>query len=206
MKILTAGIITALLASSAYAEVHLLVDDNIKVTAINGQEIHHSVLQPLKREFTLQAGRHVITARYDRLFDLTRGDHDYLKSGNISVVGNLQDKQSYQLIMPNQPNNYTAAKEFIKSPTLAIVQNGQVLSQESIAEERTGILSSITQSIGGIFGRGNSAIISNQKAISALETPTTQHSSNKENLDSFMQLWLNSSEEEREKIRQWIGK
>ncbi|MFA9486678.1 MULTISPECIES: DUF2057 family protein [unclassified Moraxella] len=206
MKVLTAGIITALLASSAYAEVHLLVDDNIKVTAINGQEIHHSVLQPLKREFTLQAGRHVITARYDRLFDLTRGDHDYLKSGNISVVGNLQDKQSYQLIMPNQPNNYTAAKEFIKSPTLAIVQNGQVLSQESIAEERTGILSSITQSIGGIFGRGDSAIISNQKAISALGTPTTQHSNNKENLDSFMQLWLNSSEEEREKIRQWIGK
>ncbi|RKW43941.1 MAG: DUF2057 domain-containing protein, partial [Moraxella sp.] len=25
-------------------------------------------------------------------------------------------------------------------------------------------------------------------------------------LDSFMQLWLNASEEEREKIRQWIAK
>lgn len=213
MKFLTMGIIaTALLATAAHAEVRLLVDDNIKVTAINGQEVRHSVLQPLKREFTLQAGRHVVTARYDRLFDLTRGDHDYLKSGNISVVADLQDNQSYQLVMPNQPNNYTAAKEFIKSPTLAIVQNGQVLAQESITEESSGVLSSITQSIGGMFSRGDSALASNQKAIAALgqapapSTPAVQQPAAKDNLDGFMQLWLNSSEEEREKIRQWIGK
>lgn len=117
--------------------------------------------------------------------------------------------------MPNQPNNYNAAKEYVKSPTLAVAQNGQVIAQESIVEDRTGVLSSITQSIGGMFGRDN-AVTSNQRTIAALnQAPTTAVAASsaptqapiaRDNLDGFMQLWLNSSEEEREKIRQWIGK
>ncbi len=217
MKMITKAIIASLALSAAYAhaEVRLLVDDNIKVTAINGQEVRHGALQPLQREFKLEAGRHVVTARYDRIFDLTRGDHDYLKSGNITVTADLQDNQTYQLVMPNQPNNYNAAKEYVKSPTLAVAQNGQVIAQESIVEDRTGVLSSITQSIGGMFGRDN-AVTSNQRTIAALnQAPTTAVTASsaptqapiaRDNLDGFMQLWLNSSEEEREKIRQWIGK
>lgn len=140
MKMLTKAIIASLALSAAYAhaEVRLLVDDNIKVTAVNGQEVHRGALQPLQREFKLEAGRHVVTARYDRIFDLTRGDHDYLKSGNITVTADLQDNQTYQLVMPNQPNNYSAAKEYVKSPTLAVAHNGQVIAQESIVEDRTG--------------------------------------------------------------------
>ena len=217
MKMITKAIIASLALSAAYAhaEVRLLVDDNIKVTAINGQEVRHGALQPLQREFKLEAGRHVVTARYDRIFDLTRGDHDYLKSGNITVTADLQDNQTYQLVMPNQPNNYNAAKEYVKSPTLAVAQNGQVIAQESIVEDRTGVLSSITQSIGGMFGR-DIAVTSNQRTIAALnQAPTTAVAASsaptqapiaRDNLDGFMQLWLNSSEEEREKIRQWIGK
>ena len=217
MKMITKAIIASLALSAAYAhaEVRLLVDDNIKVTAINGQEVRHGALQPLQREFKLEAGRHVVTARYDRIFDLTRGDHDYLKSGNITVTADLQDNQTYQLVMPNQPNNYNAAKEYVKSPTLAVAQNGQVIAQESIVEDRTGVLSSITQSIGGMFGRDN-AVTSNQRTIAVLnQAPTTAVAASsaptqapiaRDNLDGFMQLWLNSSEEEREKIRQWIGK
>lgn len=199
-----------LAAASAHAEVRLLVDDHIKVTAINGQEIRHSLLQPLQKEFQLQAGRHVITARYDRMFDLSRGEHDYLKSGNVTITADLADNQTYQLVMPNQPNNYTAAKAFAKAPTLAITQNGQVLTQESVAEQREGFLSGITQSIGGMFNRGDSALSSNQKAIAALNQntqpqPAQPNARNQDNLDGFMQLWLNASEEERQKIRQWVG-
>lgn len=202
MKMITKALITtALLASvAAHADVRLLVEDNIKVTAINGQEIRHGALQPLQREFNLKAGRHVITARYDRLFDLTRGDHDYLKSGNITLTADLKDNQSYQLTMPNQPNNYTAAKAYVKAPTLAISQNGQVIAQESIVDSRTGILSSI----GSVFGRD--AVLSNQQTIAAINQAPTNTVNPKDNLDGFMQLWLNSSDEEREKIRQWISK
>lgn len=203
-------LLALILSVPALAEVRLTVDDNIKVTAINGQEIKHGALQPLKREFKLDAGRHVITARYDRLFDLNRGTHDYLKSGNVTVIADLADNQTYQLIMPNQPNNYKDAKEYAKAPTLAISQNGQILASEQTVENRTGILSSLGDSIGGLFGR-NDATQANQKAIASLNQNAAQPTTNtmvapKDNLDGFMQLWLNATPEEREKIRQWVEK
>lgn len=216
---LTLLALSVVYAGNAFAEAKLLVENYVKVTAINGKEVRHNALQPLKREFNLEAGRHVITARYDRLFDLTRGDHDYLKSANVTVTADLADNQTYQLTMPNQPTHYQDAKEYIKSPTLAVSQNGQIIAQESVTVQREGILSSL----GNMFGR-NDAINANQQAIASLNqnqtpatnAPTTTASAgvssstsaqaNKDNLDGFMQLWLNSSEEEREKIRQWVEK
>lgn len=199
--------LSVLCAGNVFAQVKLTVDDNIKVTAINGQEIKHGALQPLKREFTLEAGRHVITARYDCLFDLPRGDHDYLKSSNITITVDLADNQTYQLIMPNQPNTYNAAKEYAKSPTLAVAQQDRIITQTNTVEERKGIFSSL--GLGGIFQREN-AVHSNQQAIAAInqsKSPTpTATPAQQNNLDGFMYLWLNSSEEEREKIRQWVQK
>lgn len=203
----------SLLSTVAMAQVQLNVDDYIRVTAINGQEVRHGLLQPLQQNFTLEPGRHVITARYDRLFDLRHDEHDYLKSGNITVTADLADNQTYNLIMPNQPNNYAAAKEYAKAPSLAISHNGTIIAEESTSENRSGILSGITSAIGGIFNRGDLAVRSNQKAIAAINqapantaptNPAPARAAN-DNLDGFMQLWLNSSDEEREKIRQWIG-
>ncbi len=204
--------IATVMSTQAFAAVQLKVDDNIKVTAINGNEIRHGLLQPLQREFTLDAGRHVITARYDRLFNLNSNDHDYLKSGNVTITVDLADNQTYQLIMPNQPNHYAAAKEYAKAPSLAVSHNGTIIAQENTSENRTGILTGITGAIGGMFGRGDSAVVANQKAIAAINSqapapsaPASAPQANN-NLDGFMQLWLNASEEEREKIRQWVGK
>lgn len=190
------------LSMPTLAQVQLLVDENIKVTAINGKEVKHGALQPLRREFSLDAGRHVISARYDRLFDLTRGEHDYVKSGNVTVTADLADNQTYHLTMPNQPNTHKEAKEYAKSPTLAITQNNNIIiTQEKSDGSQAGLLSSL----GGLFGRDNVAVIDNQQAIAAI-TPSAPTPTTKDNLDGFMQLWLNASPEEREKIRQWIEK
>lgn len=201
-------------ALGASADVKLSIEDNVKVIAINGQEIKNSPFLPTKQQFTLEPGRHVITARYDRLFDLTHNSHDYLKSGNITLSVDLQDNQSYQLIMPNQPSVYSQAKEYAKAPTLALAQNGKIIAQESQSEKQEGILSSLS----GLFGR-DKAVQTNQKVVAAVQNPASPSSntsaintssattSAKTNtLDSFMQLWLNASEEEREKIRQWVAK
>lgn len=193
------------LSMPTLAQVQLLVDENIKVTAINGKEVKHGALQPLRREFSLDAGRHVISARYDRLFDLTRGEHDYVKSGNVTVTADLADNQTYHLTMPNQPNTHKEAKEYAKSPTLAITQNNNIITQEKSDGSQAGLLSSL----GGLFGRDHVAVIDNQQAIAAI-TPASASAptapTTKDNLDGFMQLWLNASPEEREKIRQWIEK
>ncbi|MFL1732201.1 DUF2057 family protein [Moraxella oculi] len=208
MKKLTLLFIFVLTAINASAEVRLLVDDNIKVIAINGQEIRHGMLQPSQKEFKLHSGRHAITARYDRMFDLPRGEHDHLKSGNMTLTANLKDNQTYQLVMPNQPNAYATAKTFAKTPVLALSQHGQILTQQHLIDEQPSILGNITHGIGNLLGRGEYGSSSHDQPISALDdtstlTPNTPKITN--NLDEFMRIWLNANQEEREKIRQWIN-
>ncbi|PJX22551.1 hypothetical protein CAP50_09155 [Psychrobacter sp. L7] len=208
----------------SHAAVTLLVDDHIKVTAINGQEVQQSAFQPLTKKFTLQPGTHAITAKYDRLYNLRRDEHDYLRSGNVSVTAQLADNQTYRLTMPNQPEAYEAAREYAKRPTLAVEQNNTVIaSQQSLGNQQGGLFSGLGKAIGGVFGGAGDAERQNQRAIAALEQPpATQPAQSSVNigtaqsvpaavqtgntLDSFMQLWLQATPAEREKIRQWIQK
>ncbi|WP_435980691.1 DUF2057 family protein [Psychrobacter sp. DM4] len=224
----------------AQAEVTLLVDDNIKVTAINGQEVKQSIFQPPIKSFTLQPGQHAVTAKYDRLYKLPRDEHDYLRSGNVSITANLADNQTYRLTMPNQPENYEAAKEYAERPTLAIQQNNTIVaSQQSMGGNQGGMFSGIGKALGGVFGGSGDAELQNQRAIAAIGqsssapvvasrnnantntsavaattytaipaiNPTVNpvaNTSQSNTLDSFMQVWLQATPSEREKMRQWI--
>ena len=205
------------------AAVTLLVDNHIKVTAINGQELTQSVLQPLTKSFTLQPGKHVITAKYDRLYDLRRDEHDYLRSGNVSVAAEMLDNQTYRLTMPNQPEDYAAAKKYAERPTLAIQQNNTIIaSQESVGGNNNSLFSGLGKALGGVFGGSGDAELQNQRAIAALDQPsasanstvntgatvtqTTSVNASASTLDQFMQIWLQASPAEREKMRQWMQK
>ncbi|WP_201575224.1 DUF2057 family protein [Psychrobacter sp. H8-1] len=198
----------------SHAAVKLLVDDNIKVTAINGQELKQSVFQPLTKEFTLQPGKHVITAKYDRLYNLNRDEHDYLRSGNVSVAAEMMDNQTYRLTMPNQPEDYAAAKEYAEKPTLAVQQGNTVIASQQSVSSGGGLFSGLGNALGGVFSGGGDAQLQNQRAIAALDQPSTTNQTvvtqtsstvtSASTLDQFMQLWLKATPTEREKIRQWI--
>ncbi len=218
----------------SHAAVTLTVDDNIKVTAINGQELKQSVFQESTKQLTLQPGQHVITAKYDRLYNLPRDEHDYLRSGNISVAANLLDNQTYRLTMPNQPEDYAAAKEYAQQPMLAVQQNNTIIaSQKSMTANENGIFSGLGKALGGVFGGTGNAQQQNQQAIAALGQAPTQVNARAavvaansysvapvysaapvaantvqttSTLDSFMQLWLQATPAEREKMRQWAEK
>lgn len=199
------------------AAVTLLIDDHIKVTAINGQEVQQSAFQPLTKKFTLQPGQHAITAKYDRLYRLNSDEHDYLRSGNVSVAAELADNQTYRLTMPNQPEEYEAAREYAKQPTLAVQQNNTIIaSQQSMAGNQGGLFAGLGKTLGGVFGGSGDAELQNQRAIAALNQPTapaqnvSQQNTNidksSSTLDQFMQIWLQATPDEREKMSQWIQK
>lgn len=213
-KLLTLAGIGLFSLTFAHAEVTLSVDDNIKVTAINGQQVNSSPFQSLKKSFNLQPGKHVITAKYDRLYDLRNDEHDYLRSGNVTVTAEMQDNQTYRLAMPGQPEKYEEAKKYAKAPTLAVMKGSQVVSKSTGVSEEGGLFSSITS----LFG-SNDAQMENQKAIAAINADgkssnsnaiapvsTNSNSAQADTLDRFMQLWLQATPDEREKIRQWIQK
>ncbi len=213
--------ISLLSGMAAHAEVTLQVDDNIKVTAINGQAVNTSLFQPIKKTFNLTPGQQVITARYDRLYDLPGDNHDYLKSSNVTVTAPMQDNQTYRLTMPGQPERYNEARDYAKHPTLAVVAGQQVVTQATTTQSDSGLFSGL----GSIFG-GNDAKAQNNQAIAAIQAQpavTTSQASNQvgyaqsgaipvsagqttavSTLDNFMQLWLQATPAEREKIRQWV--
>lgn len=195
----------AFFSTVSYADVQLLVDPHIKVTAINGEAITQSPFRPLQTQFTLGAGVSVITAKYERLYDLSRDDHDIVRSKDITVSADLTDNQSYRLTLLKVPERYDEAKQYAKSPTLAITQNGQTIASQNTTQSSSGLL----DNIGALFGYQKSSTANNQKAIQAIQNPapTAPVTAARNNtLDQFMQLWLQASEEEREKIRQWIAK
>ncbi len=207
------------LAMPAFAQVTLNVGDNVVVTAINGQEIKNGLLTEPKRTFHLEAGKHVISAKYNRLFELRGDNHDVLRSSNISIPVELTDNQSYDLVMAGQPDDYSRAKDYVKQPTLAVMQNGRTLAtQQATDGTGTGIFSGLGNALGGVFGGSSKALESNQQAISALDgkagntipaiatTSTTVTTMSTDTLDQFMQLWLKATPAEREKMRSWIQK
>lgn len=208
LKIASMAVLTVfgMQAGVAVAEVNLVVDDNIKVTAINGNAVNTSIFQGAKKQFSLQAGTQVITAKYDRLYNFRNGDHDYLRSGNITVTANMLDNQTYQLSMPNQPEKYQDAKKYAQNPTLAIMQGGQVLASQN-NQTSGGLLSSVGSTIGSVFTGNQSAINANSQAMASLPAAANASAqpSSASTLDQFMSLWLKASEQERTKIRQWIS-
>ncbi|MDN6308306.1 DUF2057 family protein [Psychrobacter sp.] len=204
----------------SHADATLLVDDYIKVTAINGQTVKHGAFQPIKDEFSLAPGQHAITAKYERLYDLRHDVHDYVRSGNVSVTAELADNQTYRLTMPDLPEEHKAAKDYAERPTLAVQQDNTVIaSQQSVGDNQGGLFSGLGKAIGGAFGGSGDAAQQNQQAIAALGQSTTatpgaaqqntvQQSeavnTSSNTLDQFMQVWLQATPAEREKISQWI--
>ncbi|WP_201596982.1 DUF2057 family protein [Psychrobacter vallis] len=225
MTISTLLIGAASVSMLSQAAVTLVVGDHMKVTAINGQELEQSIFQQSAKEFTLEPGRHAITAKYDRLYDLSRDEHDYLRSGNVSVVADLTDNQTYRLTMLNQPEDYRAAKEYAKRPTLAIQQNNTVIaSAQGIANNQGSLFSGLGKALGGVFDGAGDAETQNQRAIAAINQPSmstqtnantgtiasisqsTNMNASTDKLDQFMQIWLQATPAEREKMRQWMQK
>lgn len=201
-----------LVSATSVAQVTLNIGDNTIVTAINGQEIKNGMFSNPQRTFKLEPGKHVITAKYTRLYDLRGDNHDILRSSNISLPVELADNQTYTLVMAGQPEAYEQAKNYVKQPKLALLQGNTTISTQVGSEDNgSGIFSGLGNVLGGVLGNNTKAVQSNQQAIAAIEGKSAdvvpalgQSTATASTLDQFMQLWLKATPAEREKIRQWI--
>lgn len=179
----------SLMTSSAIAQVQLFVEPHIKVIAINGDTVRQGAFAPPRREFNLPAGPVAITARYDQMFELSGDNHDYVRSKNISIKATLQEEGRYTLSTAENPKSHQAAKQYAKNPTLVIKKEGQTVATVSNADNSL----SLAENFGALFGYEK-------------DKKQVQHSTSNQLdvLDQFIQLWLVASDEERQKIRQWL--
>ena len=107
--------IALMASSSAFSAVTISVPEEIKLLAVNDQEIRSGLFSSAQ-QVKVNAGENVINLRYQQYFEHHNGAHDILKSGVITLkTPILQDGENYRLALVNPPKDFDAAKEFKES-------------------------------------------------------------------------------------------
>jgi len=203
------------MATSAQAAVTLVTPEEIPVLALDQQEVSGSFFRSSKTTYKLDPGTHEIAVRYEQLFNLTNGEHDVLKSAVVSVRANLEDNKTYRLSLVNPPKNYDVAKDYVKQPIIAVLdEQGKIIAQQQ------GLDNAPKPMLGSSFFNRvmdfrnkpemqkdltTSQTDNNSQAVTAsVKASTVSTTGANDNLEQLKQLWQNASKQEREQFMQFI--
>lgn len=203
------------MATSAQAAVTLVTPEEIPVLALDQQEVSGSFFRSSKTTYKLDPGTHEIAVRYEQLFNLTNGEHDVLKSAVVSVRANLEDNKTYRLSLVNPPKNYDVAKDYVKQPIIAVLdEQGKIIAQQQ------GLDNAPKPMLGSSFFNRvmdfrnkpemqkdltTSQIDNNSQAVtSSVKASIVSTTGANDNLEQLKQLWQNASKQEREQFMQFI--
>lgn len=203
------------MATSAQAAVTLVTPEEIPVLALDQQEVSGGFFRSSKTTYKLDPGTHEIAVRYEQLFNLTNGEHDVLKSAVVSVRAKLEDNKTYRLSLVNPPKNYDVAKDYVKQPIIAVLdEQGKVIAQQQ------GLDNAPKPMLGSSFFNRvmdfrnkpemqkdltTSQTDNNSQAVtSSVKVSTVSTTGANDNLEQLKQLWQNASKQEREQFMQFI--
>lgn len=178
-------------AFSAEASGTLQAPEIIQIMTIDGEEPPGSFLGSRNLSRPLAAGEHVLSVRYNQLFNLGADDHDILKSPPVAFRFVVEPGKTYQ-IQVNPPKHYEDAKNFARNPQIRLVTVETGKSQDGVIIKSLG-QASLVDTIGKAF---QSATSGGDDA----QTPTTTT-----NLLQLQQLWLSASPAERQAFAAWLA-
>lgn len=208
-----------IMSHSAFAAVTITAPEEIAILAVNGQEVNSGLFRSQTNQYQIDAGEISLTVRYQEFFDHSNGEHDFLKSGVVTLkTPALQDGAHYKLSLVNAPKNFEAAQKYVEQPSIALYDaKGQLLVQQ------TGANTAAKPLLGrGLFDRVYDLTIPkasvNQPApVYAANTATTtpviaapvevstQVTSSDAKDQQLIQLWQQASKSERQNFLNWIS-
>ena len=208
--------IALMASSSAFSAVTISVPEEIKLLAVNDQEIRSGLFSSAQ-QVKVNAGENVINLRYQQYFEHHNGAHDILKSGVITLkTPILQDGKNYRLALVNPPKDFDAAKEFKDQPSIGLYnQKNQLLVQQTGAKaSSTGwLIGSLRNKT--VDATQNSATVNQPAAVytaaavlpsektTQATLPTQKQTQGKE--QQLIQLWQQASKAERQKFMSWLA-
>ena len=208
--------IALMASSSAFSAVTISVPEEIKLLAVNDQEIRSGLFSSAQ-QVKVNAGENVINLRYQQYFEHHNGAHDILKSGVITLkTPILQDGENYRLALVNPPKDFDAAKEFKDQPSIGLYnQKNQLLVQQTGAKaSSTGwLIGSLRNKT--VDATQNSATVNQPVAVytaaavlpSEKTTSVTLHTQKQTQgkEQQLIQLWQQASKVERQKFMSWLA-
>ena len=213
---ITAAVVALLGSTSAFSAVILTVPEEIKMIAVNDQEVRSGLLRS-DQTYKLDAGTNAISVRYNEFFQHNDNSHDILKSGIVTVkTPELKDGETYKLGLINAPKNFDEAKKYKDQPIIGLYDaKNQLLVQQAGAKDAAKPL--LGQSI-----LGKSVDLTTNKVVTPTNQPAAVYTQTasipnvatanvRENVSvgqldqQLIQLWKQASKAERQKFMNWLG-
>ena len=213
---LTFATAALLMSGSVFSAVTITAPEEIKILAVNDQEVNTGLFRSESNAYKLDAGSSSISLRYIQYFEHMSGEHDIVKSGVVTLkTPNLQDNQTYQLALVGAPKTYAQAKEYAEQPTVALYdKNHQVLVQQTGAntEQKPWLSRSM---FGGAMDltQKNKAPVNQPPAVYVQSTAVAQTApaqvvvNTKSNAvdQQLIELWKKADKTEKQKFMSWLA-
>ncbi len=217
---LTVAAAALMLSSAGFAAVTLTVPEEIKIVAVNDQEVTGGLFRSTEK-YKLDAGENLLTVRYSEFFQHADNSHDILKSGVAAIrTPALIDGQEYRLGLVNAPKDFDAAQKYKDQPIFGLYdRSNQLLMQQAGAKkEQKSIFSN------GVLGNAvdftkKEAVPENQPApvyaqslnvkptnVAAPVVAPKNIAVHQNGADQqLIQLWQKASKAERQKFMSWLA-
>lgn len=203
MNLRVLGMVAALVGMTPiYAAVNLNLPEELKLVAVNGQEVSSSILRT-NQNYKLDADENSISVRYQEYFQHWDNSHDILKSGVLTLkTPKLIDGQNYKLALINAPKSYEDAQKYKDQPIIGLydAKNQLIAQQEGIKDAAKPLLGTLG------FGKSVDLTTKKQDVTPVVAVVNTTVIKNVNTIDiQLIELWKKANQEERQKFMSWLG-
>ena len=188
-----------LFSTSVFSAVTVTVPEEIKIVAVNDQEVNSGLLRS-NQTYSLDAGINAISVRYNEFFQHSDNSHDILKSGVVTVkTPSLKDGETYRLALIQAPKDFDAAQKYKNQPIIGLYDaKNQLLVQQTSAKDAAKPWF------------GNRVLTKKLDMTTQVATPVHQPAavytqSADQNDQQLIQLWQKASKAERQKFMTWLA-
>lgn len=188
-----------LFSTSVFSAVTVTVPEEIKIIAVNDQEVNSGLLRS-NQTYSLDAGINAISVRYNEFFQHSDNSHDILKSGVVTVkTPSLKDGETYRLALIQAPKDFDAAQKYKNQPIIGLYDaKNQLLVQQTGAKDAAKPWF------------GNRVLTKKLDMTTQVATPVHQPAavytqSADQNDQQLIQLWQKAFKAERQKFMTWLA-
>lgn len=188
MKLLGSVGLCCALVGVAHADATVELGDGVVVTAIDGKDLSLGLFSARKTRYVLPAGAHVLSVRFEKLYDLNADNHDVVKSGAVTLPAvQLADQQVYRVAVVNAPSSHSQAQHYARTPEFVVQDaqgqvvtqlKGQAVAQPSLLDGVSRVLGEVSNGVAGAVSGGGE-----------MAPPTT--------MQHFKTLWQAATADER---------
>src|SRR5690606_2631400 len=188
-----------LFSTPVFSAVTVTVPEEIKVVAVNDQEVNSGLLRS-NQTYSLDAGVNAISVRYNEFFQHSDNSHDILKSGVVTVTTpSLKDGETYRLALIQAPKDFDAAQKYKDQPIIGLYD-----AKNQLVIQQTGAKDAAKPWF------GNRVLTKKVDLTTQAATPVNQPAavytqSADQNDQQLIQLWQKASKAERQKFMTWLA-